>query len=264
MDDFFQIYHNSVPELNELVLIKFTKKNDTHFEGELIEYNYNAIMSYNDATKKKKVYSWNKIVPLNKNILAKIEAIHINDNIVQVSIAYNNINIKDQLKPFNDNKILLSLIKKVCYKLKLDFNYFWKQIIHYLDKIRKDGDDENLLIFVTGNNLLLVDILGKKYENHKEIMDCISDNIINTNQKITSKIGLISTGGINITKQVIEEFVKDITFSYNFKYDSAPYYILESFSYNSTPEDHQEFIECLESVAKENKIFTKIEYIGKA
>ena len=63
MCDFFQIYNNSYPELNETVLIKFTKKNESHFEGELVEYNYSAIMSYNDATKKKKVYSWNKVVP---------------------------------------------------------------------------------------------------------------------------------------------------------------------------------------------------------
>lgn len=54
MSDFFQIYNNSSPELNETVLIKFTKKNESHFEGELIEYNYRAIMAYNDATKKKK------------------------------------------------------------------------------------------------------------------------------------------------------------------------------------------------------------------
>jgi len=55
MSDFFQIYNNSSPELNETVLIKFTKRNESHFEGKLIEYDYSAIMSYNDATKKKKI-----------------------------------------------------------------------------------------------------------------------------------------------------------------------------------------------------------------
>ena len=47
-------------------------------------------MSYNNATKKKKVYSWNKIVPLNKTILATIEDVIEGNNIVQVSTAYNN------------------------------------------------------------------------------------------------------------------------------------------------------------------------------
>ena len=141
MSDYFQIYHNNVPELNENVLVKFTKRNESHFEGVLVEYDYNAIMSYNDATKKKKVYSWNKVVPLNKTVIAKVENIYIN-NIVQLSIAYNDLDIKTQLKPFNDLKILISIIKKVTYQLRINFNEFWKKIIHEIDRERKSLETE--------------------------------------------------------------------------------------------------------------------------
>jgi hypothetical protein len=50
----FQIYYNIKPILNEFVLVKFAKRNTSHFEGELIEYNINCIMSFNNASKKKK------------------------------------------------------------------------------------------------------------------------------------------------------------------------------------------------------------------
>ena len=106
----FKIYYNEKPIIGENVLVKFTERNESHIEGEIIEYNYKGIMSYNDATKKKKVYSWNKIIPLNKLMIAKIEDVYDN-NSAQISIAYNT----NMLKPFNDNKILYSSINKICY-----------------------------------------------------------------------------------------------------------------------------------------------------
>lgn len=264
MTDFFQIYHNTLPELNETVLIKFTKKNDTHFEGTLLEYNLNAIMSYNDATKKKKVYSWNKIVPLNKTVLAKIEDVIDGNNIVQVSMAYNDTetDLKDQLKPFNDNKILISLLRKVCYKLKLDFNQFWINIIHPIDKQRKDEDEENLLEYFKNFNDIN-DLLSKYYENSNDILNCINENFQSSNQKITSKIGLISMSGIPNTKKVLNDFLSDQSWNFTLKYESAPFYVLESYTNDTTIEDHQEFIETLKELAGQNKIFSKIEYIGK-
>ena len=263
MTDFFQIYHNSKPELNETVLIRFTKKNDTHFEGTLLEYNYGAIMSYNDATKKKKVYSWNKIVPLNKTILAKIEDVD-NSDIVQVSMAYNDTetDMTEQLKPYYDNKVLLSIIKKVCYKMKLDLNEFWKNIIHPIDKQRKENEEPNLLEYFKVNKELLAELLTK-YENHNEILDCINENMQSTNQKITSKIGLISMSGISTTQKILDEFLSDQSWNFTLKYDSAPNYILESYTTDSTVEDHKEFIEALKELASKNKVFSKIEFIGK-
>ena len=266
MTDFFQIYHNSVPEINEVVLIKFTKKNDTHFEGNLLEYDYDAIMSYNNATKKKKVYSWNKIVPLNKTLLATIEDVIEGNNIVQVSTAYNDneTELKERLKPFNDNKILISLIKKICYKQKLNFNDFWTNIIYPIDKLRKEENIDNLLeFFLENKNEYVLELLQKYYENYNNILSSIDENMINTNQKITSKIGLISINGIDKTKTVLSEFISDQSWNFTFKYDSTPFYFLESYINDSSVEDHQEFINSLQELANQNKIFSKIEYVGK-
>lgn len=262
MTSFFQIYHNSIPELNEIVLIKFTKKCNTHFEGELIEYNYNAIMSYNDATKKKKVYSWNKIIPLNKIILAKIENVIEESSIVQVSTAYNNKDIKEEIKQFSDNKLLIALIKKICYLYKLDFIEFWESIIYPIDKKRKMQNIDNLYNFFKDNIDLLSNLINNKYENNKEIINFINDNIKVSTFKIKSRIGLISMNGLKTTLNTISELTKTQEWDYQFKYDTTPYYILESISDNSSVENHEEFINNLNTLAIQNKIFTKIEYIG--
>lgn len=262
MTSSFQIYSNAVPELNELVLIKFTKKCDTHFEGELIEYNYNAIMSYNDATKKKKVYSWNKIVPLNKIMLAKIENVIEESSIVQVSIAYNYKDMKEEMKQFLDNKLLIALIKKICYLYKLDFIEFWQSIIHPIDKKRKMLNIDNLYNFFKDNLDLLTNLIDNKYENNKEIINFINDNIKDSTFKIKSKIGLISMNGLNTTLNTISELTKTQEWNYQFKYDTTPYYILESNSDTSSVENHENFINNLNSLAIQNNIFTKIEYIA--
>lgn len=270
MNNFFQIYNNSTPELNEIVLIKFIKKNDYNFEGELIEYNYKTTMSYNNATKKKKVTNWNNIVPLNKVILAKIEIINIENMCVEVSMAYNDnkIDIKEQLKPFLDTKILLSLIKKISYINKIDFDEFWKSIIHPIDKIRKEEYDEenNLFIYFKNENTqtLLTELIKDKYENHINILISINNNIFFSNKKITSKIGIVTTDNINNVKEIISNFTKNLDWiDYSFKYDSTPYYILESYTNNSVIEQHDNFINTLHSLFLKNNIFSKIEYIGK-
>jgi translation initiation factor 2 alpha subunit (eIF-2alpha) len=271
MNNFFQIYSNQYPEINELVVIKFTKKNDSHFEGELIEYNFSAIMSYNDATKKKKVYSWNKIVPLNKVLLAKIEDINITSNCVQVSIAYNEVNFKEKMTPFQDNKILMSIIKKITYITKIDFNDFWHNIIYSIDIKRKENYEDNLFVFFKNNLELVKELIIKYYENNKEIIDTLENNLVTPNQKITSKIGLISLGGIANTKKILNDFIqdqllnspKDQLWNFTFKYDTTPYYILESYTEDSSLDNHTKFIETLNLLATKNNIFSKIEYIGK-
>jgi hypothetical protein len=198
-------------------------------------------------------------------MIAKVEEI-FDDNIVQVSIAYNdkNIELKEQLKPFNENKILLSIIKKICYYNKLDFNLFWINIFYPLDKLRRE--EYNLCSFLSffKNNLSFVsNLIKEKYDIHENIIDTLNNQLFNNTQKIISKFGLISMKGINNTLNVFKTITSNNNWIYTLKYDSAPYYILESISHTSTQTNHEEFIKILESLCKDNKIFIKIEYIGK-
>jgi len=57
------------PKLNELVIVQFIEKGESFFKANLLEYPYKGLINFQNATKKKKINSWNKIIKLNKNTL---------------------------------------------------------------------------------------------------------------------------------------------------------------------------------------------------
>ena len=260
MSEFFQIYNNLIPDINENVLIIFNNRNDTHFEGELVEYNLKAIMSYNNATKKKKINNWSKIVPLNKILVAKIEE-NFYDNTVQVSTAYNDKNT-DLLKPFNDNKVLLSFVRKICYNFELNLNDFWSNIIHPFDKLRRENKtDQTILNYIKDNLELLEEKINDHYNNDIYIK---FNEFFNTNShKLISKIGLVSHNNLTNIKNLINKTIEiNNNFKYNFKYDTAPNYFLESLTNESNIEHHEKFINDLVTLSKECNVYSKVEFTG--
>jgi translation initiation factor 2 alpha subunit (eIF-2alpha) len=319
--DNFQVYCKTIPKKYDNILVIFNNRNNTHIEGESLEYNFKCIMSYNDATKKKRIYSWNKLVPLNKPMVARVDEVFEESAYIQVSIAYfDNLKkdenaLKELLRPFNNNKILMSQIKKMCHETTIDFNKFWIDIIHPLDYCRNEEESELCLLDYYKNNFdKLEDLVNIHYDFCSKIIELVdiiseqvdltpvtesvepntdSDNEPVTNpdtepvptnvnkhiicilrkinsetiNKIISKVGLISMNGINKTKEVIRKVIEhNNDWEYTFKYDTPPYYILESKnrSYTNDENKHEKFIRLLESEAKkESQLFTKIDFIGK-
>ena len=81
------INNNLYPNKNDNVLVKFNMKED-YIEGQLLEYdNIIGIMILQDATKKKTIKSWNNIIS-KKPIVARVEEVDIEKNLIQLSIAY--------------------------------------------------------------------------------------------------------------------------------------------------------------------------------
>ncbi len=271
-----QIYSINIPTKYENVLVKFTNRNNTHIEGELLEYkSFKCMMSYNDVTKKKKVYSWNKIVPLNKLMVARVDEIFLESNYVQVSIAYFNKidNIEDDdiqkhlLKKFNDNKILISILKNIFYTIQIDINEFWEKIIYSLDNVRRTDDiNISLLEYFINNKELVINlikdtnIIPDKIIEEKLIEEINKIGETKT-QKLTSKIGIISVDGINYTIELITKVISEHN-NLTLKYIAAPYYILESNTSNSISDDHEVFINKLKNYSS-NKLFVKVDYIAK-
>lgn len=278
-----QIYNEKVPSINENVLVIFTSRTDSHFEGELVEFNQKCIMSYNDATKKKKIYNWNKVIPLNKIMVAKVynifdevslqvstvafEIKKKKNNEKDSSIKENNVIEKIIMKLMNDNKIIISQITKMCYETGIEFNDFWTKIIHSLDKLRRDDEtidinDCSLLDFYKSNFDKLEEIINTYYEDQTIIQILKNINIVEP-KKFISKIGLISMNNINQTKKIIKNVIEQNNdWKYTFKYETAPYYILESLD---NQEKHQEFIDLLKKEInnEEKKPFIGIEYVAK-
>jgi len=281
----FNFYSTKNPTIGENVLVQFTNKNDSFFEAKLIEYPYHGIMNFLDATKKKKIYSWNKLVPLNKDMVARVDDIDEKSNFVQLSIAYldekyskddDTEKIREKyMIPFNENKSMTGFIKSLCIIHNYDFHYIWKEFIHYIDILRRDYNDENNL------NISLWKYFNDNIHDLNEWIDNTSlksdptifekiNNLYNkrneiNSYKIISKIGIISLGGISYTQILFNNILTKINYNFNLKYDSTPYYIFETNSNDSSDDDHTLFINNLQHMVStmEPKIFIKIDFIAK-
>lgn len=271
-----QFYSNENPKVGELVLVIFIERKESFFDAKLIEYNYRGIMNYQDATKKRKVNSWNKVVPLNKNMVASVDEVDDKLKIVQLSITYLGDIFNEDLLPeqiqekllgtFSENRLLEGFIKSLCIVNKYKYDFIWTTLIYHLDKIR-DNDTTIWKYFCDNIDNLDNWIIELKLDNDiankiKVLYDKRNEIIIN---KIVSRIGIISSNGVSNTKKLLNEILNEITYNYTLKYDTAPYYIFETSSEDTTIEDHDYILNKIESESKKinDKIFIKIDYKGK-
>ena len=247
------IYENKLPLIDENVLVIFTEYKDTHIEAELVEYNLiKGMMIYEDATRKKKVYDWKKEVPLQKLMIAKVEEI-FSDTYVKLSIRYFDELKKILMKPFVENKVILTTIKKICRNNNLDFNNFWTQVIYKIDNDKKKNDLNNsLLNYIADNYELFSDTIKEYYQdNYEKILEEYEKNIINKTYKIQSKFSLTTKENVENIKNLLKLTCDNISWSsYTLKYETTPNFILESSSDESTIENHEEFLDFLENNCK--------------
>ena len=261
-------YPNKIPQINENVLVVFNEYKNTHIEATLLEYiNINGLMIYEDATRKKKIYDWKKEIPLDKIMVAKVEEIY-EDNYIKLSTAYFDHRKdpdelkKELMKPFNDNKILVNIIKKFCYN-KIDFEYFWKDIIYKII-IKRNEEDFNMSLFdyfLENLNYIKELILSNNFYSILNINDL--DKLVNIkNYKLETKISLITKNSINDIMNLLNKLYDEINnFEYNIKYISTPYYTITSNNNCSSEEDHNKIIDFINN--NKNNIMFKVEYLAK-
>jgi len=261
-------YEHTIPNLNEDVLVVFTEHKVTHIEAQLLEYNINGMMTYEDATRRKKVRDWKKEVPLNKPTIARVDKI-INNDYVQLSVLGFIDKRKDPedlakelMKPFNDNKILVNIIKKLTKKFNIEFNEFWTHIVYTIDKIRiNDELDESLLDTFTNKIEIVNDIIKEKY-NEELIFEL--NNLLNYKiYKLHSRFSLITKEDIQNTINLLNFIESQNEWQHTIKYDTGSFYTLESSSESSTEQNHQDLINMLETNVSEYNVTFKLDYLAK-
>jgi translation initiation factor 2 alpha subunit (eIF-2alpha) len=281
-------YSVECPIINELVLVTFNLNcsKEGFFKGKLIEYpKYMCIMNHQDATKKKKIISWHKIVTLNKNIVVKVDNIDNSLKIIQVSITYlnENCNLKNNtpglaeniqiqlMEYFQENKLLSQFINTLCITHNYNYEYLWKNLIYYIDGLRKEYNLQNSInISIWSYFNKYIDNLDVWLNNYN-LNDDYKINILKllnkkndiTYHKIITKIGIISLNSILDVKEMFNKILNDINFKYILKYESTPYYTFESFSNDSNITDHELFINNLNNYITNKQIFIKIDFLAK-
>jgi translation initiation factor 2 alpha subunit (eIF-2alpha) len=272
MED-FQFYSTNKPEINENVLVHFIEKKDSYFTAKLKEYTlYDGILNFQNATKKKKIKSWNNIVLLNKNMVAKVEDIDEVKKIVKLSLIY--LKNENLITTFNENNILEKFIKSFCLVNKYNFNDIWIKIIHKID-IEKKANNSELSLW----NYFIKNIVKSESINEELLNEIVNYYLIKydkTNQKIISKFGIISNIGIDIIKLIFNSIITDVdsilsNIEFILKYESTPNYIFETINnFNNAVSIHDNFIEILTREInnynikhEKQEIFIKIEFIGQ-
>ena len=252
MTNKLQYYSRNHPKLGENVLVQFHENKDSFFDGILLQYNYKAFMTHEDATRKKKIKNWNKIITLNKLMVACVEKVDENKCIVQLSIAFFDEDEKEQnqlMNPFTENKKLENFIKSLCTINNYEYADVWIQFVHPLDIIRyqhneEENDDEEKSLW--SYFCYIIDDLEMKLNlpNNKllEKIKKLYNEKYNNEYKIKSRIGIFSVEGITNMKEVLQNILSQFKFNYTLKYDKSPYYILETNSSDSTQQDHNNFI----------------------
>ena len=267
----YQYYSTINPTQGELVLVEFTEKLDSFFDAKLIEYPYRGMMNYADASKKRKISSWNKIVPLNKLMVARVDDVDEKAKIVHLSIAYldeffteKNLapsDIQDKLMvQFNENKLLESLITSLCMITKANFSDIWTSLVHVIDSERRefndDNDDEpmNLWKYFSENFEENINgwcsVSGITEETKQTLISLFEKRKEKGPQKITSTIKIISQEGITSTKKLLEVCLGQLKYQYTFRYSTAPNFVFETSTADSSPEDHHALIKNMQEQIK--------------
>ena len=272
----YQYYANDYPLINELVLTVFDYKEDSFFRGHLLEYNYDCIMNFHDATKRKRTFSWKKVLSLNKNMVARVDHVDKQNKIVQLSIAYLSDNFSKDMKIeeiqyklmlfFNENKHLEQFIKSFCTKYSYEFINIWISLVHHIDKLRNKEIESLWKYFVDNIKDLQKWIHECKLDNdiYSNIFDYYTIKSLCLESKITSKIGIISLEGISKVQSIIQTNIITPE-SFKMTLISPPYYIIETSNNDSTIVDHENIILSLKNIIKEHNynIYIRTEYIGK-
>ena len=255
-------YKNSKPGDNESVLVIMTTENNSWFEGHFVEYSGKVFLRKEDATKKKRVTSWNNIVPLNKEIIAKVDDIEFSNDIVKVSITYMDEEQETILENFKKNKKLISIIKSVAFQLGENIDTIWSSIIYKIDEKRKEDyeiEDMPPLLQYCINEIEIFKEIFKDNVMFKKLEDTLNKFIEEKPFKIISTIGIISYDGVQNTKNLIENALNNIPYKYSLTYSyykknktdqkSFPAYIFETSSEDTKNDDHEKFISFLETQA---------------
>ncbi len=234
-----RFYSNNNPELEEIVscIVKEINQQDNVIKLYLPDYNKNAFMSFKKATNRKKIRSWNKILPLNKEIICKVESINSRSDkiFIEVSKAYldmdSQIVKKFQLEQKNNYR--LKSIFKMLYNVYEDFNYkkSWEEIVYPLDILRKNEESELFLFdFILSN----FDDFIKKFslKQQKSINEFLNKNNKISKDKYKIKFGLYSKYYTDTT-YIIKESLKNID-DVQVKIDKVPYFLVYGSKNNIT------------------------------
>lgn len=216
-----KIYSSIYPKIGEIVTIKINDNSKGEYvKAQVIDYNIEAIIPWNNLTTKKKIRNINKTVPINKNIHAKVESIEKE----LVVLTRNYIDKEsEEFKHWHNEKESLRKIKSLLIKLKEDSDFVLKNVVYPIDEMKGEFVD-------------LYQEIKDKYmdiEMSDELKQKITDIFDDEDKKIPKKsyrdVGLIAIDSVeDMKKQIINLMEKYTGMEITLK--STPIYSFSSYN----------------------------------
>ena len=244
-------YKLKKPQKDEVVMVTFTEHLADSAECIIPEYpNCKGFLSFNDVKQKKHMTNWHKVIPLNKEMIARVEDNKFSHNMVQISLVYiNNKSDTNFEEYFIRNKTLISCFKKLSYISSVDIDELWSNIVYEIDALRRsdyDVDDMPCLLNYCNDELENIKYLFDDYDNlYTSFVEFINSIYKEKPYKIISHIEIISNGSVSNTISLLKSRLEKLDFDYTMKYMSTPIFLFESKSIDSTIEHHTDFIKNL-------------------
>lgn len=215
-----KFYCENKPATGEVVQVIFTERRVDHAIGYMTEYNCNVLMTFGQATKKKRIRNINKIIPLNKELTAVLEDYDQSKCMANVSRAYLDDDVDNHDIVFKLNKKLYIGIQQICESLKIDFNDTWKNKIFPFvsskySELIKEGDfddDEKPSYF----DVFVETMKELESDGNEKLVSEIESRFKRMNVSTVvnkKKVGIISNNGVSQTKRLFELCFEDENFS---------------------------------------------------
>lgn len=239
-----KFFCNDDPKEKEIVQVIFTERNDIYASGYLVDYNCDVVMDIENVIKRKKrKLSVNKVIPINKIVVAVLEDFDKNKKTGTVDISYISRDDTEHIEKFKNNFKLKNSLFHICEVQKISFTDFWQTVVYPFIKTCNNG--EYLDFFIKHYNEL--DLNDDIKTMIKERFETEINNI-----RYKKNVSIVSTGGVELVKKLFDDTIVDFS-NITIRYISTPNYLIES----DNEEQLNNFVNVLVTNKPEN-VFVKI------
>lgn len=190
------LYHNKIPNIDDIVIFKVTEINNLNVIGVLPDFNnYSAAINFSELSKKKK-FNVKRIVQVNTNFVTQVIDVNLDTNLAELSIKVLN---QSEINDFNSK-----------HKKYIALYNLWRYIFMKLNpsiNMQIENIDDNLLTNFLNNTLWFYE---SYYINNFDDfnLDNFSQNLFNKDLNLSLLQLIDPNSNINLTlvKHIIDDY----------------------------------------------------------
>ena len=262
MKDPIQFYNKKIPDVEEVVMIRFDDISDNCIYVTLMEYNISGIIIFKELSRRRvKTKNLRQLAPIGRTVPAVVTN---ESNAETITLTRKRIT-EDEINEFSEkykkNRKVISILENLSHTTNMSFNEILINILHVLDKKYIETEQyESVfdLMKESYTNLEYLDDLELDQTIISKFKELIIKNFPKEVEKIQLKVALVSNSinGINTIKEIFAEIQKDFP-EIKIFLDKTPYYVIELLhNHDSQLQKIKEYIQT--KMLEDNGIFKEI------